>query len=198
MGIQRIKPTPPFICCLLSFRPPPCHSGLLHVIPAKAGIPHRKRALRAPSGRSEGVADSHKLAPPPAAAIARMCAFRALFALDSGFPGCVKTPKIQNRTKKFPTGMANIRQKRHEIPTQTLISYDFECYFPTLQKARIVFTQTGKPESRANRARNAHIRAMAPAGDGASLWLSAAPSSRHEGARSARFICGIPAFAGMT
>ncbi|MDD9818882.1 MAG: hypothetical protein OXU61_12225 [Gammaproteobacteria bacterium] len=34
---------------------------------------------------------------------------------------------------------------------------------------------------------------MAPAGDGASLWLSAAPSSRHEGARSARFIRWIPA-----
>ncbi|MDD9817575.1 MAG: hypothetical protein OXU61_05520, partial [Gammaproteobacteria bacterium] len=52
-------------------------------IPAQAGIQHRKRALRAPSGRSEGAADSHKLAPSPAAAIARMCAFRALFALDS-------------------------------------------------------------------------------------------------------------------
>ncbi|MDD9817206.1 MAG: hypothetical protein OXU61_03585, partial [Gammaproteobacteria bacterium] len=77
-----------------------------------------------------------------------MCAFRAQFALDSCFPGCVKTPKIQNRTKKFPTGMANIRQKRHEIPTQTLISYDFECYFPTLQKARIVFTQTVSQEWR--------------------------------------------------
>ncbi|MDD9818384.1 MAG: hypothetical protein OXU61_09675, partial [Gammaproteobacteria bacterium] len=62
-----------------------CHAGLPHVIPAKAGIQHRKRALRAPSGRSEGAADSHKLAPPPAGAIARMCAFRALFARDSGF-----------------------------------------------------------------------------------------------------------------
>ena len=27
----------------------------------------------------------------------------------SGETGCVKTPKIQSRTKKFPTGMANIR-----------------------------------------------------------------------------------------
>ena len=99
--------------------------------------------------------------------------------------------------EKLPIGTANIRQKRHEIPTQTLISYDFECYFPTLQKARIVFTQTGKPESRANTARNAHIRAMAPAGDSANLWPSAFPSIRHEGARSARFIRWIPAFAGM-
>ena len=52
-------------------------------IPAQAGIQHRKRALRAPSGQSEGAAGGHKLAPPPAGAIARMCAFRALFALDS-------------------------------------------------------------------------------------------------------------------
>ena len=65
---------------------------------------------------------------------------------DSGFPDCVKTPKIHIRKKKFPTGMANIRQKRHEIPTRTLISYDFERYFPTLQKARIVFTQSVSPE----------------------------------------------------
>ena len=54
-----------------------------------------------------------------------------------------------------------------------------------------------KPESRANRARNAHIRAMAAAGDSANLWPSAFPSLRHEGARSARFIRWIPAFAGM-
>ena len=74
MGIQRIKPTPPFPCPHLA-------------IPAQAGIQHNKRALRAPSGRSEGAADSHKLAPPPAAAIARMCAFRALFALDSRLRG---------------------------------------------------------------------------------------------------------------
>jgi len=52
-------------------------------IPAQAGIQRIKRALRAPSGRSEGAADSHKLAPPPAGAIARMCAFRAVFALES-------------------------------------------------------------------------------------------------------------------
>ena len=52
-------------------------------------------------------------------------------------------------------------------------------------------------ESSANRARNAHIRAMAAAGGGASLWLSAAPSPRPEGARSARFLCWIPACAGM-
>jgi len=64
-----------------------------------------------------------------------MCAFRALFALDSCFPVCVKTPKIQICKKKFPTGMANIGQKRHEIPTRALISYDFEHYFPNLQKA---------------------------------------------------------------
>ena len=70
--------------------------------------------------------------------------------------------------------------------------------------ARRVFTPPAfflsfrrKPESRAKRARNAHIRAMAAAGGGASIWLSAAPSSRHEGARSARFIRWIPAFAGM-
>jgi len=66
--------------------------------------------------------------------------------LDSGFPGCVKTPKIQIRAKKFPTGMANIGQKPHEIPTRTLISYDFEHCFPTLQKARMVFTQPVSPE----------------------------------------------------
>ena len=64
--------------------------------------------------------------------------------------------------------------------------------------AHRVSAQTGRRESRANTARNAHIRAMAAAGDGASLWLSAAPSLRPEGARSARFLCGIPAFAGMT
>ncbi|MDD9817265.1 MAG: hypothetical protein OXU61_03880, partial [Gammaproteobacteria bacterium] len=52
-------------------------------------------------------------------------------------------------------------------------------------------------ESSANRARNAHIRAMAAAGGGASLRLSAFPSLRPEGARSARFIRWIPAFAGM-
>jgi len=75
-----------------------------------------------------------------------MCAYRALLALDSGFPVCVKTPKTQSRTKKFPTGMAKISQKRYEIPTWTLISYDFEHYFPTLQKARMVFTQTVSPE----------------------------------------------------
>ena len=34
--------TPPFL-------PSPRHSCLLYVIPAKAGIPHIKRALRAPS-----------------------------------------------------------------------------------------------------------------------------------------------------
>jgi len=38
---------------------------------------------------------------------------------------------------------------------------------------------------------------MAPAGDSANLWPSAFPSSRHEGARSARFIRWIPACAGM-
>ncbi|MDD9817650.1 MAG: hypothetical protein OXU61_05895 [Gammaproteobacteria bacterium] len=37
------------------------------------------------AGRGRG--RSHKLAPPPAAAIARMCAFRALFALDSRLRG---------------------------------------------------------------------------------------------------------------
>jgi len=42
--------------------------------------------------------------------------------------------------------MANISQKRHEIPTRILISYDFEHYFPTLQKARIVFTQPAARE----------------------------------------------------
>ena len=63
--------------------------------------------------------------------------------------------------------------------------------------AHRVFTQSGKPESSANRARNAHIRMMASAGGGASVWLSAAPSSRHEGARRARFIRWIPACAGM-
>ena len=70
--------------------------------------------------------------------------------------------------------------------------------------ARRVFTPPAfflsfrrKPESRANRARNAHIRAMAAAGGGASLWLSVASSLRPEGARSARFIRWIPAFAGM-
>ncbi|MDD9817831.1 MAG: hypothetical protein OXU61_06815, partial [Gammaproteobacteria bacterium] len=47
-------------------------------------------------------------------------------------------------------------------------------------------------ESSANRARNAHIRAMAPAGDSANLWPSAFPSLRPEGARSARFIRWIP------
>ena len=52
-------------------------------------------------------------------------------------------------------------------------------------------------ESSANRARNAHIRAMAPAGDSANPWPSAFPSIRHEGARSARFIRWIPACAGM-
>ena len=74
MGIQRIKPTPPLPCPHLA-------------IPAQAGIQRIKRALRAPSGRSEGAAGSHTLAPPPAAAIARMCAFRALFALDSRLRG---------------------------------------------------------------------------------------------------------------
>jgi len=73
-GIQLIKPTPPFPCPRLA-------------IPAQAGIQRIKRALRAPSGRSERAADSHKLAPPPAGAIARMCAFRALFALDSRLRG---------------------------------------------------------------------------------------------------------------
>ena len=63
--------------------PPPRHSRAPLAIPAKAGIQRIKRALRAPSGRSEGKADSHKLAPPPASAIMRMCAYRALFALDS-------------------------------------------------------------------------------------------------------------------
>ncbi|MDD9816686.1 MAG: hypothetical protein OXU61_00895, partial [Gammaproteobacteria bacterium] len=52
-------------------------------------------------------------------------------------------------------------------------------------------------ESSANRARNAHIRALAPVGGGANLWPSAFPSIRHEGARSARFIRWIPACAGM-
>ena len=56
-------------------------------IPAQAGIQRIKRALRAPSVRSEGAADSHKLAPPPAGGIVRMCAFRAVFALDSRLRG---------------------------------------------------------------------------------------------------------------
>jgi len=80
MGIQRIKPTPPFPCPHLAI---PAQS--LPLAGTGAGIQHNKRALRAPSGRSEDAADSDKLAPPPAAAIVRMCAFRALFARDSGF-----------------------------------------------------------------------------------------------------------------
>ena len=34
---------------------------------------------------------------------------------DSGFPDCVKTPKIQNRPKNYTTGMANIRHSRAEL-----------------------------------------------------------------------------------
>jgi len=51
-------------------------------------------------------------------------------------------PFLQNRScknsenpdphEKLPTGMANIGQKPYEIPTRTLISYDFEHYFLTL------------------------------------------------------------------
>ena len=50
----------------------------------KAGIQRIKRALRAPSWRGEGKADGQRFALSPTGAIARMCAFRALFTLDSG------------------------------------------------------------------------------------------------------------------
>jgi len=48
------------------------------------------RALRAPFKAGGG---------PPVSA---MCAYRAQFALDSGFPDCVKTPKIQSCAKNYP------------------------------------------------------------------------------------------------
>ena len=101
---------------------------------------------------------------------------RALYALDSRLPVCVKTPKIQSRTKKFPTGMANIRQKPHEIPTQPLVSYDFDPYFPTLQKARMVFTQTAAREWR--------IRITPPLMRGSRQDEGASPKSRRSRSRA--------------
>ena len=62
--------------------------ALYLVIPAKAGIQRIKRALRAPSGRSEGAADSDNLAPPPAGANVRMCAYPR--SICAGFPPLFK------------------------------------------------------------------------------------------------------------
>jgi len=99
--------------------------------------------------------------------------------IDCGGTGRVKTPNIQNRPKNYP-----LARQISAIPA-FFLSFRF---FSSFRR---------KPESRANTARNAHIRAMAAAGGGASLSLSAAPSLRPEGARSARFIRWIPACAGM-
>ena len=96
--------------------------------------------------------------------------------------------------EKLPTGMANIRHSRAAVRVKTRKSRTarkttyWHGKYPPFPRRR---------ESSANTARNAHIRAMAPAGGGASLWLSAAPSLRPEGARSARLIRWIPACAGM-
>ena len=93
--------------------------------------------------------------------------------MDSCLSGCVKAPKIQSRKTSHWHGK-----------------------YPPFPRRACPWLEQGR-ESSANTARNAHIRAMVPAGGGASLCLSAAPSLRPEGARSARFIRWIPAFAGM-
>jgi len=94
---------------------------------------------------------------------------------------CARTPKIQSRAKKCPNGMTNIRHSRG----------------------------SGNPASghlSARRQESAHMAPSAiPAKAGIQCKLSAVrahcSAGRRapvlKGARSARFICWIPAFAGM-
>ena len=97
-------------------------------------------------------------------------------------------PPLLRHSRFFPSFRRNSLCKNSENPEpRENISY-WHGKYPPFPRRR---------ESSAKRARNAHIRAMPPAGGGANLWPSAFPSNRHEGARSARFIRWIPACAGM-